>query len=387
MEKIKTYFGLFWFANEPDSRFQAVLNVKGDEASLCYFGKFQPFPMHLSRDVSNIFGLATDLENHNDYSFKLYSLFESKKSTGTLSKIILTTKLFLIGKPNRIENSSQYSSLKLNSYSWKFWLNQSGFSTNLTPMQSKTFAYEIKYDRPGEIALYKSDVLAIQIIFQAGLSNTPDGQKLLKEDPTLTVNFTNHMDLPEILRYRQVIERFFMILWEEEHFFTKTEVVSSDKTVFEVIDKRRSLGNRSRCAISSTEIVLNFDRWFTSWLSISTKYDYPIKTFFFALTGYTMDIHSEFLNFTFGLERLFKQMFGSSMKLSKGISALVSRLDSEAQKKFKLLDLIGIEKTRHYLVHLDEKHKPDVIPAEQLPAINDKLIELMFKLLKTEIIR
>lgn len=100
-----------------------------------------------------------------------------------------------------------------------------------------------------------------------------------------------------------------------------------------------------------------------------------------------MDIHSEFLSFTFGLERFHKQLIGSSAKLSQGIAALISRLDSDAKQKYEDLDLLGIEKTRHYLVHLDEKHKSYVIPSQKLAWVNDTLIELMFKLLKTVMIK
>ena len=419
---VSTYYGLWWFPDKQEEKFHAQLIVEEEKATLLTLGQlsngeFGP----LRTKLESIHGLATDINERTDYSFKLYNLFESSRLISALNKFTWTTNLYLMGKPSASKTSMQFSAIMLTSYPWKFWLRKNGFNSDFSRLNDTDFDYSFQYSKPKSIDLFENEVLKIEIFFRASFSHTAEEYILLREDPILNIDFSSEKDLKEVFKYRQLIERFFMILWEEPHLFSSSEVLSTDKSIFEIHDGRQEVGIRTHSAMKFDEYIENSSTWFSSWVKVSEKYDYPIMTFFFALTGYRMDIHSKFLNFIFALEQFHmicirdleplskknekmynkalaeiksgdaKSWFlsvlrrGSNIRLSKRLEELINHLPVEDQSTYHSLDLERIEKTRHYLVHLDEKYRSDVIPPSNIVEVNDKLIKLMFRLLKQEI--
>jgi hypothetical protein len=75
---------------------------------------------------------------------------------------------------------------------------------------------------------------------------------------------------------------------------------------------------------------------------------------------------------------------GRSIRFSVRLKELIESLDTPFAElnsdHFK-----SIESTRHYLVHLDEKHSKTALKGEEVYRVNEKLVSLMFKLLKREV--
>lgn len=417
-----TYYGIWWFPDKPEETFQAILGIEEDRANLFALGRFNHPTMPFQSEIELVNGLATDLSTQKDYSFKLYHLHESRRGLGALNKFTLSSHLWLKGSPNKVKEANKFKSLKLSSFPWKFWLNKTGFKIDLLPDGNDgEFSYRHEYVQPQTINLFQNETIKINVFFRASASHSLREAIVLIEDPILNIEFQEGIEFQAVGEFRQLVERFIMTLWEEPHLFTKTEVVTAASVVFEVFDNRGKLDCSTRSAYTFDEFVLRSQKLFSTWLTVNDKYEYPIKTFFFALSGYRMDIHSEFLNYVFALEQFHricirdleplsksdetmynkalselksgdtKSWFlsvtskGRNIRFSTRLNELINHLEPNDRETFNSLDSKRIEKTRHYLVHLDEKHKVDVIAPRDIVAVNEKLIKLMFKLLKKEI--
>jgi hypothetical protein len=418
------YYGLWWLPEKPEEKIYGFLRFQNSKATLFTIDSFTNTagnPVMSFTGFDLIQGLATNPEEYKEYSIKLLNPYQQKSGIGVFNKRSYKSDLILIAKPNSKENSSRFKTLMLSSSPWKFWVEESGFKKEMFSNNDKSFGYKFAYEQPKQIQLYQNDEVDIHIFFRASASYKTNGVVILREEPFFNLEFKEPRDLEGIFEIRTSVERLLMILIEEPHLFSKTEVRSIHDIDFKVYDDRREIGVRNKSAMKYRDFVEDFEPLYTSWLDIKEKYDYPIRTFFFALTGFRMDIHNKFLNFVFALEQFHKKcireleplseknrrMFdkvisevksgdaltwlksvlnkGSNIRFSKRLTELLDYLGGDSDVFFEKNELTRIEKTRHYLVHLEEKHKEEILLPEEIVEVNEKLIKLMLKLLKKEV--
>lgn len=418
----KTFYGKWWIPSKPQNVIYGTLYI--DELGVASFFTIQNFDttdnLNIWPKIDALFGLVTSIDDNKDSSVKLFDLHKIKFSEGVLTKSNYSVSKALIGAPNAKENGFLFNTLMFFSQSWNWWIKVNGLSIKLNGVKKKK-GIKSSYTQPDFIPLYRDDNFFIYIFFRGNYGvSVEHGFKIL-EQPFLNIDVKDSVDIKEAFKIKTDIERYFMVMWRARHLFNIFELRSSDGTQYEVVGK---YDNQSYTNIDGRDTFSKYKRYsqktIKKWFEINKEMNNLIDTFFFAFTSKDLDVYNKFLNYVFSLEQYHRirvkdrrplsakdeRMFNKVLKEVRGDSAswLKKILSNDREITFdirlsELLSLHGsdenirltkitinkIKKTRHYLVHLDNKLKKDSLTPEELLDVNDSLILLFLGLLKKEL--
>jgi len=422
-----TYYGLWWLPENFDQKISGTLTF--DENGDAIFFTLDSFEKSNAKSFTEswgqydlILGMATSMKDGKDYSLKLYSVYQIQKKEQVFSKSKFKVPTVIIGAINTEEVGDSFKSLMLFSSIWHRWVRNTSLKRKSLFNDSQTkFGYTYEYVQPDLVTLYKNEGDCIYVYYRASTSHTIEGITTLEEQAYLNFDLTKPRGLKEVIRLKTSLDRFFMILWESPHTFSNCEVGSKYGTDFTVYGNPPKPNNRFVDNYKFKNFVTDSQELITSWFSKNEEYNFLINTFFFAYNGYKLDVENKFLNIVFALELFHRKLFkdqeplsaknermsqkvmeevksadtkswlmsilnkGSNISFSKRLNELISSIDDGESLKFSDAIIDRIKKTRHYLVHLDEKHLENRLTPKELVDINDNLSKLMLKLLKKEI--
>jgi hypothetical protein len=414
------YTGYWYLEGNQERQFAGTLKFNSDGKII--FKTLGSFEKKKTIDFYNnhiqyhlVYGVAID-ENDKSYLFYLYNLAQRKYTTNCFDISTFEVSVVLIGEINRQELKDSFNTLFLSSSTWQNFIKTSGF-VNIKNRE-EGFSSTHSYIQPETKFLHEDENYKVEVFFRA-TSQYKKKERSITEWPFLNVEFKRERGLKEIFKERIFFERLIMILFERRHTFSISQVRTGESTDLHIYEDRRVLDHLGGIKLKEQDFNNTFSDYFIKWKEVEEKYELPIKTFFFALTDYKMDVNSQFLNYVFALEQFHKILFGEQKEpmaeknkpmYEKAIAELQSEdvikwLEQTFSKKknvgfrrrlealiarikfmgVSLKDINRIESTRHYLVHLDEQHKDLALKGEEVYRINDKLVSLMFKLLKNEL--
>lgn len=418
MKNSDSYIGVWWEAQKPEKKIQGSLTFNNSsEATFFTIDSFDKKERIRFQNYSLIIGLASNSLGKESLFF-LYEVIQKNYTSGRLTKKIYRVSKCLVGRMGRKDPVEKFDTLYLSSNTWRNFITESGLKISDVD-NTERIELQIQYLQPDPILLFKDDNFRIAIFFRS-FQNFGIKDIGLYVEPSLTLKFNNDVDLKKLISYRTKLERLIMVLFERQHTFKRNYIESKDDCELNLIENRRELDNNGKIEIGYSDFKDNFSSYYVQWEKIYISFELPIKTFFFAYTDYKMDINSQFLNYVFALEQFHKKLFGEvkeerPIKNKPLYESALQKLEGDDKVKnwfvglfrrkknisFKsrlkaLIDKIEfdgispdnmgrIESTRHYLVHLDEKHRETALKGEEVYRINDKLVSLMFKLLKKEL--
>ena len=369
-----------------------------------------------------VLGVATSINDGKDYSFRLYSMLEIRWSEQVFTKTRFAVSRVLKALPNPDDTSLSFDSLRLTSTFLKHWVKRNGLKMLSLRDEETKFGHKIEYRQPKAITLLNLNGDHVYIFFRANTSFNQEHDFVLIERPYLNFEFEAPRNIKEMVKLKTSLERFFMILWEKAHQFDKFDMRSADGTDFENIAPTQKPTSGWNTKYDFEAFVTESQALIQKWFAMAKEDKLVIDTFFFAFVDYRMAIENRFLNFLFALELFHRKkvrakqplsekngrMYNLTMKEVKSgevKSWLQKVLNQEREISLKqrlpdLLNLIddrkGIDldtaivsrcvQTRHYLVHLDEKHVHQRFNGEELAKVNESLATLMLRLLKKELL-
>ena len=419
------YHGIWWLPGS-SKNIHGILKV--EDQSLATFETLDTFEKEgshpfVGKSIKHecIFGLASSMLDNKEYSFRLYSLIEINVSSQVFTKIKFKVTRVLKGSANPNDSSNTFESVRLSSLFWKHWVKSKGLKKERLRYDKTKYGYKVEYRQPEAITLFKSEGTHVYINFRANTSFNKEQDFVLVESPFLNFEFEGLKSIKEIILLKTSLERFFMILWEKAHQFDKFDMRSADGTDFENVSPTQEPTTGWNTKYAFEEFTTNSQDLIQGWLTMAKEDRLVIDTFFFAFVDYKMAIENRFLNYLFALELYHRKKVRATQPLSKKnermynltmetvkIGAVESWLkkvlnhERDISLKERLPELLnfidnrkGISlntdiitrcvQTRHYLVHLDEKHADKRFSAEELLKINDSLETLMLRLLKKEL--
>lgn len=420
------YYGLWWLPNGDE--IYGVLNIQGSQSPYLevlaplngeepdFFGqnKFTKHPL--------VIGKATSIQTNENYIVKIYKLHSVKKENGILFKERYYFDKALFTTNRQKESGDTFKSLSMTSPTWREWSRQVSENSHFKMSRHPRFGYNINYEQPKPIKLYRSANLAIEIYYLAKTHDNYEGKTILSEEPYIKVDFPTHQNLQGSLEKKQSLERLFMVLWERQHAFSKNEFEGANGNVYDLYQQKAKIWHDWNARYKFKDFTDESESILNKWFNLEKTHGESIQSFFFAFIDAQLEEKYRFLGIVFALELYHKEKFTSHYLLSKKNQKMYDETMKEVRKngavaswlekvlnkerpvilKQRLTELLnhladkeGInldkeifercQSSRHYLVHLDAKHKEAMFTQKEIIDINDHLSLLMLRLLKQDL--
>lgn len=420
------YYGLWWLPNGDE--IYGVLNIQGSQSPYlevlaplngeepAIFGqnKFTKHPL--------VIGKATSIQTNEDYIVQIYKLQSVKKASEILFKERYYFDKALFTTNHQKEPGDTFKSLSMTSPTWREWSRRVSENSHLKMSDHPSFGYNINYEQPGPINLYRSANLEIEIYYLAKYHDNNEGETILSEEPYIKIEFPTHRNLQGSLEKKQSLERLFMVLWERHHAFSKNKFEGANGNVYDLYQQKAKIWHDWYARYKFKDFTNDSGSIFNKWFDLEKTHSESIQSFFFAFIDAQLEEKYRFLGIVFALEQYHKEKFTSHYLLSKkdqkmynetmevvrkngAVTSWLKRVlnkERSVSLKQRLTDLVdyladkeGInldkkiikrcQSSRHYLVHLDAKHKDEMLSQKEIMDVNDHLSLLMLRLLKQDI--
>jgi hypothetical protein len=418
---IGKYEGNWWLPGQEENAIQGSLDIRdGEEMYFQALYQFDKSKALFSVDEHiELHGLVKSEVDNNDYHVLIFDLIKVEWTVEKLSRIRYFVHKALIGRSDLLISTS-YIGLKLSSDTFSMWVKGTGINIEKEDNINTGFP-AITYKQPEPVDLFSEKDIKGSISFRCNRSY--GNRRILKivERPFLSLILNKPENLDGILALLANIEKFFMILWEQYHTFNFIDLNNDLRGTYRLLGSRFKQKSKDVAHFDYNDFRKSGDKYYQNWIRIYKNFDLSINTFFFAFAYYKVDIHSRFLNYLFALEQFHrrgfrdaeplsktdKKMYEKAMQIEQGDLKswlekvlnkerdirIISRLQElcdfaelRERNQFSQDELIRIKNTRHYLVHLDEKHKKNVFSPREIDQINQKLESLFFGILKKNII-
>lgn len=416
------YLGEWWIPEQEEDKLQGTLEIKADgESYIEFLGQFNSnTPIFRFENFSHLHGIAISVADNKCYSVFLFNFHPVNKISSRLIKHKYLALKVLIGKSSA-PLSANYTELMLGSEIFGKWRKETGIGEKVRFEDEIIKDTSFTYRQPEPIDLFSNKNSDGYIFFRCSHSFRSKRRLKLVEQPFLNLRLHHPMEFIDLFKVCSSIERFFMVIWEQYHVFTDIYVRNENKSEYRLIGSRHVQFADDVFGFDYNDFKKNSERYYNNWIKVYEEFNLAIRTFFFAFADYKVDIYSRFLNYVFALEQLHrkgfrateplskkdKKMYDMAMKIKQGDlkSWLASVLNKERDiplttrlkelcefaelkepKKISNEEITRIKNMRHYLVHLDEKHKKTAFTGREVCEINQKLESLFFTVLKKNMV-
>lgn len=420
------YTGIFWLPKFENNGVFGNLSIaeNGDCTlyALSQLYETEKKPRHKFSEFDVVIGKVIDKSNNKYRTVILYRVYQTMSSIGNFDTVKYFSNMCLVGDNIFKDNDLHYKDVYFYSESLHDIVRNKGFDYDFGK-SNKGLSFTLKYKQPKTIELYKKRNIKVYLYFRSNCSMDALGKVDVLEKPYLNVEFIkSEHDLAQILRFRQKLERFLMILWEKPHRFEITDLKSVGRNNYSLIDNRELIKTPNRVSVELNDFTSKFSSLWDNWGSTLDYLDDVISSFFFAYSDYRLDVTNRFLNIVFAIEQYHRRTVQETLPLSKQNERMYNKVLAELKSgdtkswlekvlnterniplKSRLNDLIEIQKTileiseqeiltkdeiekveitRNYHVHIDKKKENKAYKSEELVRINEKLSILFFTLLK-----
>lgn len=420
-----SYYGLWWLIGNEQRRINGTLHFDSQGKSILHtLDHFENDDIKRFNDFPNykcIIGIASSIESGNDYSFKLFDVFQTRRTTQVLDKNRYTSELTLIGSVDSNDNSDRFNYLMLSSPRFEKWVEPTGFKKNDPVTNEVEFGFKYTYLQPTPIKLYENEKLESYLFFRAKIDYRSRREILLKEIPFINFKYKQAIDITVALQMKTNIERLFSILWEESSFFNAFDLKSIANNDFRVYGVEVPEIVSLKTGISFNDFLSKAEIIFENWFLLHEELNLLISTFFSAFSSKITTLEDRFLSYCFSLEVYHririknkeplkdsdKRMYEKAQSEIKSGDALswfktILNKDKDIRFGIRLTSLLEnsfssnkinnqqefiskVVSTRNYHVHLDNSLENQIFNNEELIEANQILSSLMIELLKKEI--
>ena len=308
--------GFWWEIGKDDLIFQGTLEKYASGKMLLSIVSYYSSQSQINEapfKLGTLQGLAKSTSLNSEYSFYLFDLFHYSENSSNLVRRKYFINYLLKSQPAS-DSDLSFQNIYLSSKKLSDWITPTGF--NLIKSNIQEFQATIEYSRPEPIHLFGNDEIKIEISFQVARRFKNRRQELIEETPLLNISVNKSHSLNEIFPLVKSIEWFFMLLWEKPHFFHEVSLNSINGNNYELWSHRDSVSGIDKRTIDFREFTSKSHMVLGNWQEVSTHFDLPIRSFFFAFSDNKLGIHNRFLNYLFALEQLHRTGFRTSEPLS-----------------------------------------------------------------------
>ncbi|HUR67122.1 MAG TPA: hypothetical protein VMZ03_12300 [Chitinophagaceae bacterium] len=206
-----TFYGLWWLKGHQENPINGTLYLTAESGVLHTLDPFEqtpnPFHPHFPQ-YKEIIGIASNIEEGKDYSFKLFNVSQTRRESQVLYKNRYQSNLTLIGSVNTGDSNTEFNYLMLSSKSLNEWVKPTGIQIKEISEENDQFGIQHHYTQPERILLFRDDYMEIYFFFRIrSTTNTNEGREVtLTETPFLNIKFSNPISIEDILNYKETFD-------------------------------------------------------------------------------------------------------------------------------------------------------------------------------------
>ncbi|WP_298371200.1 HEPN domain-containing protein [uncultured Lutibacter sp.] len=368
----KYYEGIFWLSDNEDNKIISTLYI--DERGIATITSLKPF-----REDENVtkkwnkenlvFGYINSNDKSQTYSIKLYDVYKTHQTIGSLTKYKYQSNNSFIfsGYDNDIKISI-YNTILLSSDLINNWIPITGF--NFKSEIENTFKISQLYEQPQRIELFKNNDFDIYLFFRASSGSQGRRNSYIKENIFINIECNKSFEIKELFKIKTVIERLFNILLFIPFYSNIIEFRTDENKAYSVIKKNNILSSTTGKKINFSVFRENSQNIISNWLDKQEKLELVILNFFSVYGQKGVLVENKFLTYISILENYHKNNINNKGYLKSRLNYLLekSSINSKINDIENYAEKLKI--TRNYHAHLEEKHKEKSLNTNEIIKTN-----------------
>lgn len=366
MDTSKTYKGIFWIPSEPDNHKNGILKFHGDTGYIDLFGSFDEDPLRNGSTrrtkIDTILGILSNQRCCilDKCELSLSNVF------GLLGTFINFECMYYSSNRDLINKPIKFKSVDIKFNTLFHW---SGY--NVIETESKDHQhYQLSYKKPDRLdLLYSDNFFSLKLNHQASLPVSTNRKSLsVEQDTFLTLELLQQNEELDKDKFINKIHDIFILINADKVEYDNIIELTNDKKekFFYRFSNRRRF--RDSKAFSDNEFAnlftfdylndkISIQDFFRNWLSLYSKYEYPIELLTKCLSDISMNVQYKFINLMYSLDVIQQQD-----KVSKKLTEEIELTAKEKSILRKLKDTYNVDdNTLNSLIRqLEKKKKPNL---------------------------
>jgi hypothetical protein len=371
----KYYDGIFWIQGNEESKTIATLYIDSNGDAIISSIQSLTTNIHLDNldggwdKIDVVFGYINCHDKSNTYSIKLYDLWKIHESSGSLTKFkYKSSNSFIASSYDENICALKYKTIMISSDIFNDWVPKSGFKFSSDTREIYVVSHN--YEQPEKIDLFRNNNFHIYIYFRAYAGYPARRNSYIKEEVFLNIETTDSFEIRELYRIKTSIERLLNILLFVPFQSTKSEFKSVSEKTYKALRKNKEFHKVISKKIEFEKFTSNSQAILSNWFLKQDKLELIINNFFSVYGHEGVLIENKFLTYISVLENYHKNYIDTKATLKKRLKYLLdnSTIKAKIEDIENYAELLKI--TRHYHIHLEEKHEEKALKLDEIAKAN-----------------